>query len=53
MKKTLFLLTSLVLLTFSATAQTTKNIPARGPVLSQDEIIAHLEATIEQVRADW
>lgn len=53
MKQT-FLLTALfTLLAFSAAGQTTKNIPARHPVLSQEEIIANIERTIEQVRADW
>ena len=53
MKKTLLLTAILVLLAPVAGAQTTKNIPARTPVLSQEEIIANIERTIEQVRADW
>ena len=53
MKQTFFLTAVLTLLALSAAGQTTKNIPARHPVLTQDEIIANIERTIEQVRADW
>ena len=53
MKKIMLLLTLSVLLAPVAAAQTTKNIPARHPVRSQEEIIANIESTIEQVRADW
>ena len=53
MKKTILLLTAIALMAFSAKAQTTKNIPERHPVLPQEEIIANIERTIEQVRKDW
>ena len=53
MKKIVLLSALIVLLAPAAAAQTTKNIPARHPVLSQEAIIANIESTIEQVRADW
>ena len=46
MKQTFFLTAVLTLLSLSAAGQTTKNIPARHPVLTQDEIIANIERTI-------
>lgn len=53
MKKHVLLSASIVFLTLSASAQTTTNIPLRQPVLPQEEIIANIERTIDQVRADW
>ena len=53
MKKTILLLVCYALLFPMAGAQTTKNMPERHPVLSQDQILANIEQTIEQVRADW
>ena len=53
MKNAILLLVIAAVLTPLCGAQTTKNIPERHPVLSQDAIIADLENTIEQVRADW
>lgn len=52
MKKT-FLLLVIALLTVPGGAQTMKNIPERHPSLSQDAIIANIEATIGQVMQDW
>ena len=53
MKKIALISIVAVLGILSVPAQTTKNMPVRHPVLSQDEIIANIERTIDQVRADW
>ena len=53
MKRIFTLWALLALLAAPAWSQTTKNIPERHPVLSQDQILANIEQTIEQVRADW
>ena len=52
MKKSILLLV-IALLAVTAGAQTMKNIPERHPALSQDAIIANIEATIGQVMQDW
>ena len=53
MKRFFLLWTLLALLAVPAWSQTTKNIPERKPVLSQDEILANIEQTVAQVMQDW
>ena len=53
MKRFFLLWTLLALLAVPAWSQTTKNIPERHPVLSQDEILANIEQTVAQVMQDW
>lgn len=53
MKRLFTLWALLALLAAPAWSQTTKNIPERHPVLTRDQILANIEQTIEQVRADW
>ena len=53
MKRTVILWTLLALLAVPTWSQTTKNIPERHPVLSQDEILANIEKTVAQVMQDW
>ena len=53
MKKTVLLITMLALTALAAEAQTTKNIPERHPVLTQDEIVANIENTVAEVMRDW
>ena len=50
MKRTVILWTLLALLAVPAWSQTTKNIPERHPVLSQDEILANIGPTAEVVK---
>mgnify|MGYP002865182520 CR=1 FL=1 len=53
MKRISLFCMSVALAWVSASGQTTVNIPERRPVLSQEEIIADLEATAARVMSDW
>ena len=53
MKKIILFIVMLVLAGPLMLGQTTKNIPERHPVVSQDEIIANIENTIARVMQDW
>ena len=53
MKRFLTLWALLALLAVPAWSQTTKNIPERHPVLSQEEILTNIDNTVAQVMQDW
>ncbi len=53
MKRFLTLWALLALLAVPAWSQTTKNIPERHPVLSQEEILTNIDSTVAQVMRDW